>query len=163
MDYRFIKTEKSGSAFIITLNRPDKRNAISTHVMDELMAAAAEAEDDGDMRGIIVTGGDAFFSAGADLNEAQALARPADTLKYLRKWHRTCRAFEENNLPTIAAVEGFCMTGGFGAGAGHPYRRRRVEFCSHLCADRNRGWGGRHAAIATVGRAGQCARNHVRC
>ena len=63
MDYKFIKTEKSGPAFIITLNRPDKRNAISTHVMDELMAAAAEAEDDGDMRGIIVTGGDAFFSA----------------------------------------------------------------------------------------------------
>jgi enoyl-CoA hydratase/carnithine racemase len=113
VDYKLIKTEKSGHAFIITLNRPDKRNAISTHVMDELMAAAAEAEDDSNMRGIIVTGGDTFFSAGADLNEAQALASPADTLKYLRKWHRTCRAFEENNLPTIAAVEGFCMTGGF--------------------------------------------------
>ena len=45
MDYKLIKTEKSGPAFVITLNRPDKRNAISTHVMDELMAAAAEAED----------------------------------------------------------------------------------------------------------------------
>ena len=63
MDYKLIKTEKSGPAFVITLNRPDKRNAISTHVMDELMAAAAEAEDDSNMRGIIVTGGDAFFSA----------------------------------------------------------------------------------------------------
>ncbi|MBV1926018.1 MAG: enoyl-CoA hydratase/isomerase family protein, partial [Rhodobacteraceae bacterium] len=113
MDYKLIRIEKSGPSFIITLNRPDKRNAISTHVMDELMAAAAEAEDDPKMRGIIITGGDTFFSAGADLNEAQALASPADTLKYLRKWHRTCRTFEENNLPTIAAVEGFCMTGGF--------------------------------------------------
>ncbi len=112
MSYKLIKTEKSGHAFIITFNRPEKRNAISTEVMDELMAAAAEAEADKNMRGIIVTGGKEFFSAGADLNDAQALSSPAETLTYLRKWHRTCRAFEENNLPTIAAIEGFCMTGG---------------------------------------------------
>jgi len=112
VSYKLIKTEKSGHAFIITFNRPEKRNAISTEVMDELMAAAAEAEADKNMRGIIVTGGKEFFSAGADLNDAQALSSPAETLTYLRKWHRTCRAFEENNLPTIAAIEGFCMTGG---------------------------------------------------
>ena len=112
MDYKLIKTEKSGHAFIITFNRPKVRNAISTEVMDELMAAAAEAQADPDMRGIIVTGGQEFFSAGADLNDAQALSSPSETLTYLRKWHKTCAAFEENNLPTIAAVEGFCMTGG---------------------------------------------------
>jgi len=112
VEYKLIKTEKSGHAFIITFNRPKVRNAISTVVMDELMAAAAEAEADPNMRGIIVTGGQEFFSAGADLNDAQALSSPAQTLAYLRKWHRTCRAFEENNLPTIAAIEGFCMTGG---------------------------------------------------
>lgn len=113
MSYKLIKTEKSGHAFIITFNRPDKRNAISTEVMDELIAAAAEAEADKEMRGIIVTGGKEYFSAGADLNDAQALNSPAETLAYLRKWHRVCRAFEENNLPTIAAIEGFCMTGGY--------------------------------------------------
>ena len=112
MDYKLIKTQKDGPAYIITFNRPDKRNAISTEVMDELIAAAADAEADKEVRGIIVTVGTDFFSAGADLNDAQALSNPAETLAYLRKWHRVCRAFEENNLPTIGAIEGFCMTGG---------------------------------------------------
>ena len=112
MTYISILVERDGPAFIIRFNRPDKRNAISTVVMDDLILAAAEAQDDPSVRGIIVTGGDAFFSAGADLNDAQALSAPAETLKYLRKWHRVCRAFEENEKPVIAAIEGFCMTGG---------------------------------------------------
>lgn len=112
MAYNSIIVEKDGPAFIIRFNRPDKRNAISTIVMDDLIAAANEAENDPSVRGIIVTGGEKFFSAGADLNDAQALSAPSETLKYLRKWHRVCRAFEENDKPVIAAIEGFCMTGG---------------------------------------------------
>jgi enoyl-CoA hydratase/carnithine racemase len=87
MAYETITTAKEGPAFIITFNRPEKRNAISTVVMDEMMHAAAAAEADDEVRGIIVTGGEKFFSAGADLNDAHAKA-------------------------VIAAVEGFCMTGG---------------------------------------------------
>jgi len=113
MSFEFIKTEKSGPAYIITLNRPDKRNAISTLVMGEIIAAVTEADEDPAMRGIIITGGEKFFSAGADLNEAQALDSPTQTLAYLKKWHRLCRTLEEHNLPVIGAIEGFCMTGGF--------------------------------------------------
>lgn len=112
MAYETITTQKDGPAYVITFNRPEKRNAISTVVMDEMMDAAAAAEADPDIRGIVVTGGDAFFSAGADLNDAQALSSPAETVAYLRKWHRLCRAFEENGKAVIAAIEGFCMTGG---------------------------------------------------
>lgn len=112
MAYETITTEKDGAAYIITFNRPEKRNAISTVVMDEMMAAAAEAEADPAVRGIIVTGGEKFFSAGADLNDAQALSSPAETLAYMSRWHRLCRAFEENGKAVIAAIEGFCMTGG---------------------------------------------------
>ena len=107
MTYKSILVERDGPAFIIRFNRPDKRNAISTVVMDDLILAATEAQDDPSVRGIIVTGGDTFFSAGADLNDAQALSAPAETLKYLRKWHRVCRAFEENEKPVIAAIEVF--------------------------------------------------------
>ena len=112
MTFETIKTEKDGPAFVITFDRPEKRNAISTLVMDEMMEAAAEAEADSDVRGIIVTGGEDFFSAGADLNDAQALSSPAETVAYMRRWHRLCRAFEENAKAVIAAIEGFCMTGG---------------------------------------------------
>lgn len=112
MAYELIKVEKGGPAFVITLNRPQQRNAISTHVMDELIAAAGEADSDSAIRGIIITGGTEYFSAGADLNEAQALAGPADTMAYLKRWHKLTRVFEEHNKPIIAAIEGFCMTGG---------------------------------------------------
>ena len=112
MSYETITAAKDGPAFIITFNRPDKRNAISTVTMDEMMAAAADAEADADIRGIIITGGTEFFSAGADLNDAQALSAPMETLAYLKRWHRLCRTFEEHNKPVLAAIEGFCMTGG---------------------------------------------------
>lgn len=112
MAYETIITKMEGPAYIITFNRPDKRNAISTVVMGELIAAAAEAEADPEVRGIIVTGGEKFFSAGADLNDAQALSSPGETVGYMRKWHKVCRAFEENGKAVIAAIEGFCMTGG---------------------------------------------------
>ncbi len=85
MAYETITVDKDGPAFIITFNRPAKRNAISTVTMGEMMAAAADAEDDADIRGIIITGGTDFFSAGADLNDAQALSAPAETLTYLKR------------------------------------------------------------------------------
>ncbi len=67
MTFETIKTEIVDHAYIITFNRADKRNAISTVVMGEMMAAAAEADRDPNVRGIIITGGLKFFSAGADL------------------------------------------------------------------------------------------------
>lgn len=112
MGYETIIVEKDGPALVITFNRPEKRNAISTVVMGELIAAAEAADDDPEIRGIIVSGGNEFFSAGADLKDAQSLEFPSQTLGYLKKWHRTCRTFEEHNKPVIAAIEGFCMTGG---------------------------------------------------
>lgn len=112
MTYKLITVEKSGHAFIITFNRPKQRNAISVAVMGELIAAAAQADADPGVRGIIVTGGAQYFSAGADLNEAQALSGPAEAIAYMKRWHKLTRAFEEHNKPIIAAIEGFCMTGG---------------------------------------------------
>ena len=112
MAYQTILTETAGPASIITLNRPDKRNAISTTCMDELMAAAAAAEADPAVRGVVVTGGQRFFSAGADLNDALAIASPSDGIAYFKRWHRLNETFEGLAKPVIAAIEGFCMTGG---------------------------------------------------
>ena len=63
MNYTTIETRKEGPAFIITFNRPDKRNAISTVVMGELIAAADEADADAQIRGIIITGGNVELQA----------------------------------------------------------------------------------------------------
>jgi len=70
MTYQTILTSQDGPARIVTLNRPDKRNAVSTQMMQEIIDELKAAEADESVRAVIITGGPAFFSAGADWNEA---------------------------------------------------------------------------------------------
>lgn len=113
MAYETIKAERRGAALVITLDRPERRNAVSRQMMDDIVHAATEAEQDPAVAGIVITGSDTYFSAGADLTETNALDGGPDMMRYFRKWHRTTRALEENEKPVIAAIEGFCFTGGF--------------------------------------------------
>ena len=112
MAYEFITTETDGPAFVLTLNRPDKRNAMSIATMAEMIAAAKEGEADEAVSAVILTGGNDFFSAGADLNDALAVQGAADGIDYFSNFHRLANAFETLKKPVIAAIEGFCMTGG---------------------------------------------------
>jgi enoyl-CoA hydratase/carnithine racemase len=112
MTFENIKTARDGSAYIITFNRPQKRNAVSLATMGEIIAAVKEAEADDAIRGIIITGNDDFFSAGADLNDALQVDSAAKGLKYFNSWHHLNDTLEHLAKPIIAAIEGFCMTGG---------------------------------------------------
>jgi enoyl-CoA hydratase/carnithine racemase len=110
--YNTLGIEKSGPACVITLNRPKVRNAISTEMMDELIDAMGALDSDAEVCGIIITGGDEYFAAGADLNEALQVKTAEQGMDYFRRWHRVCDALEVSKKPVIAAIEGFCMTGG---------------------------------------------------
>lgn len=112
MSARHLVTTRNGPAYVIRFDRPERRNAISTATMDEIVAAVREAEADPTVRGIVFTGGEDYFSAGADLNEPLAIASAPEALAYLRRWHALCDVLETVPKPVIAAVEGFCMTGG---------------------------------------------------
>lgn len=112
MSFETIVTEQDGPAFVIALNRPDRRNAVSTVSMREIAEAVTAAEADAAVRGIIITGGPEFFSAGADLNDAIKVKSASDGLDYFNRWHRLNEALERLSKPVLAAVEGFCMTGG---------------------------------------------------
>ena len=105
--YNTLRIEKSGPAYVITLNRPNVRNAISTEMMDELIDAVAALDNDAEVRGIIITGGDEYFAAGADLNEALQVKTAKQGMDYFRRWHRVCDALEVSKKPVIAAIEGF--------------------------------------------------------
>lgn len=107
-----IKVAREGAACIVTLHRPDKRNALSLRAMDEIAAAVIEAEADPAVRAIIITGGEKFFSAGADLNEALEVKTIADGDAFFGRANRLFARLEELGKPVIAAIEGFCMTGG---------------------------------------------------
>ena len=112
MSYETISLAHDGPSCVITLNRPDKRNAISVLMMDELLAALKAAESEPSVRGVVITGGPAFFAAGADLNEALQVKTASQGTEYFKRWHRLNSTIEELAKPVIAAIEGFCITGG---------------------------------------------------
>jgi enoyl-CoA hydratase/carnithine racemase len=112
MAYDNIKTEQDGAAFIITIHRPERRNALSLQTMDEIRDAAMGADKEPSVRGIILTGGPKFFSSGADLNEALQVKSVADGDAFFGRANRLCAQLEALDKPVIAAIEGFCITGG---------------------------------------------------
>jgi len=75
MAYEFILTERSDGVAVITLNRPEKLNALSYPLVRELDEALSQYEADEDIKAVILTGaGDRAFSAGADIHEMAGLS-----------------------------------------------------------------------------------------
>lgn len=112
MNYTTINTREDGPALVIELNRPERRNAVSEQMMEDIMAACHQAEDNKAVSAIVISGGPAYFSAGADLNEAFQVKSAQEGRRYFSHWHRLNDTLEQSSKPVIAAIEGFCMTGG---------------------------------------------------
>ena len=103
--------EGHGPVALIRLNRPDKLNALSTALERELDAAL----DDDRVRAagaIVVAGNERAFSAGADMSEMQE-AGAADALAYYRDTGGVYERIAALPQPTIAAIRGWCLGGGF--------------------------------------------------
>jgi enoyl-CoA hydratase/carnithine racemase len=112
MTYETIATRVERAAFVIQLNRPDRRNAVSEQMMDDIMKACADAAGRTEVSAIVLTGGQEYFSAGADLNEAFKIKSAQEGRRYFSHWHRLNDMLEQSPKPVLAAIEGFCMTGG---------------------------------------------------
>jgi len=115
MPYHTLILESSGEVATITLNRPDKRNAISSQMIDELRPAFGEVEASR-ARIVILTGAGKAFCSGMDLDALKALTgqSPADQLEDARRLARLCRRIWSFPKPTIAAVNGHAIAGGCG-------------------------------------------------
>lgn len=112
MDYETVIVAQEHSTGVITLNRPDKRNAISLKMMTEIEDAALALEKVSQVSAVVLTGGPNFFSSGADLNEAIQVNTPMDGMDYFGSLQRLNATLEKLKKPVIAAIEGFCITGG---------------------------------------------------
>lgn len=110
MTYQTLLTEVRGRVAVITLHRPQQRNALNDLLMDELGAALLSYDDDDAIAAIIITGGNSVFAAGADISAMKDLdfvgayrqnflSRNWETLGKIRK-------------PVIAAVAGYALGGG---------------------------------------------------
>jgi methylglutaconyl-CoA hydratase len=109
-----VKLEKRGQAFWITINRPEKRNAINGDVVAGIAKGYREAHDDKDVRVIVLTGaGDKAFCAGADL-QATGATFSADFARPNVDYADLLRLSQNATKPAIARVGGVCMAGGMG-------------------------------------------------
>ncbi|MFC8427956.1 crotonase/enoyl-CoA hydratase family protein [Streptomyces sp. NPDC057253] len=106
-----VLVERHGHVMVITLNRPEVRNAINAAVTRGIGAALEEADRDPQVRVVIITGaGDKAFSAGADL---KAVARGEDIMPpETKEWGFAAYVNHHIGKPTIAAVRGFALGGG---------------------------------------------------
>src|SRR2546426_3553874 len=115
MSYATLLLEITGEVGTLTLNRPEKRNAISTQMIEDLLGALGEAERSA-ARAVIVTGAGKAFCSGMDLDSLSAIAKqsPEQNLADSRRMARMFRALWSFPKPLIAAVNGAAIAGGCG-------------------------------------------------
>ncbi|MGE0565365.1 MAG: crotonase/enoyl-CoA hydratase family protein [Pseudolabrys sp.] len=104
-----------GAVALLTLNRPDKLNALNTELIDCLMARLDALERDDAVRVVVLTGAGRAFSAGADIADFAAIVRqgPAVALRdFVSRGQRMTARIENFPKPIIAAVNGLAFGGG---------------------------------------------------
>jgi len=109
MNYKTILLEKEGGIRILTLNRPDRLNAINYDLALELEQVTAEIDEDTEARVLIITGAGRGFCAGADIKE---MADPNAKQLPLGKRYTFFNRLEDLGKPVIAAINGACNGGG---------------------------------------------------
>jgi len=107
----FVKVETDGPVTTVTINRPDKLNALDQAVMDDLFGAFHGLLKGNVPRAVILTGEGKAFVAGADIAAMQSLS-PAEARAFAALGHRLGNLMEEAPFPVIAAVNGFALGGG---------------------------------------------------
>ncbi|TMF88695.1 MAG: enoyl-CoA hydratase [Chloroflexi bacterium] len=109
MPYEFVLTEVRGPVGIVTINRPQVRNALNHQTIAELVDALDAYDQDDAIRCMILTGDDRAFAAGADISQ-MVEAGAVDVLDddNFARWAR----FKAIHKPVIAAVSGYALGGG---------------------------------------------------
>lgn len=100
------------SAAWLTLDRPEKLNAMTRAFFAELGEALERADADDGVRAVVIEGAGRCFSVGGDIEGFGELTGPADRRAYVQEAIRGFRAVEECSKPTIAAVHGHALGGG---------------------------------------------------
>ncbi|BBU31583.1 enoyl-CoA hydratase [Burkholderia sp. THE68] len=110
----YVKTSMDGPVCIVTLDRPERMNAISGPLLDDLHDALQRANDDRACRVIVLTGEGRAFCAGDDLKEfGEQSASDGSIRSHIERIQRITRDLMFNAKPVVGAVHGFAVGGGF--------------------------------------------------
>ena len=112
MSFNYLQLEVADAVATVTINRPEKGNALAPDVLLEVTAMFAELGARDDVNVIVFTGGERYFSAGFDLNEIRKLEKVSNEA-YTALFHRAYRAILFCQQPVICAVGGVAIAGGF--------------------------------------------------
>ena len=110
----FVQAKRTGAIVTVCFGREDRRNALNSSMLNDLERIVRLLRDDGEVSAVILSGGDKFFSAGADYTDAQLFDK-SSAIKYRRgllSRAEICRQIVALPQITISAIEGFAIGGG---------------------------------------------------
>src|SRR6478752_2025224 len=145
MAEQLVAVANHGAVRVLTLNRPEARNALSRSLVKAIYTALTEADADESVRAVVLTGADPAFCAGVDLKEAQR-----DGLGYFREFRsQSCiAAVAKMRTPIVGAINGATFTGGLEMALG----------CDFLIAPERAVFADTHARVGILPGGGMTAR-----
>ncbi len=131
---REVTLTRDGAVATVTLDRPERRNALSDALLTELAAAFTELRDDAGVRVVVVTGAGPVFSAGADAGLRSGMSAEERRQVFANRKSQFRRLFERANTvlegleqPTVAMVNGHAVGGGWGLALACDFRIAAAE------------------------------------
>jgi enoyl-CoA hydratase/carnithine racemase len=112
MDLKYLLLSVEAKVATVTINRPDKGNALAPQVLEEVTNVFTDLSTHQDVNVVILTGGEKYFSAGFDLSEIRKLEKVSNEA-YTNLFHQAYRAIMFCAQPVICAVGGAAIAGGF--------------------------------------------------
>jgi enoyl-CoA hydratase/carnithine racemase len=145
VNQQLVLREDHGAVRVLTMNRPEARNALNTELISALHTALMDADRDAAVRAVVLTGADPAFCAGLDLKQAER-----DGAAYFERLHaENCiTKVAQLRKPVLGAINGAAITGGMGMALG----------CDFLVASDRAVFADTHARVGILPGAGMTAR-----
>jgi enoyl-CoA hydratase len=155
LDFEHLRYEEDGPVARITLDRPEKRNALSMALSDELIRAIAQVQESTALKVLVIEGAGETFCAGDDITEMLAWGDANGVMRRARLYQAMANALEELDKVTISAVDGFAVGGGLEITMACDFvvaTRRAVWGMPEVDVGITPGWGGTTRMARLIGR-----------